>query len=135
VLGLDRGGACRGLAYRVAAQLVPATWAYLWEREMSNRSYECRTLRLDTAQGHVAARGFVVDRHHPNYAGKLDPARVAATICAAEGQRGPCIAYLENTVRHLDQLGIPDRRLHALLRLVRARRAAPVRAAGDPAAR
>jgi cation transport protein ChaC len=135
VLGLDRGGACRGLAYRVAAQLVPATWAYLWEREMSNRSYECRTLRLDTAQGHVTARGFVVDRHHPNYAGKLDPARVAATICAAEGQRGPCIADLENTVRHLDQLGIPDRRLHALLRLVRARRAAPVRAAGDPAAR
>jgi cation transport protein ChaC len=124
VLGLDRGGACRGLAYRVAAQLVPATWAYLWEREMSNRSYECRVLPLDTAAGRIAARGFVVDRRHPNYAGKLDPARVAATICEAAGQRGPCVAYLENTVRHLDELGIPDRRLHELLRLVRARRAA-----------
>ena len=124
VLGLDRGGACRGVAYRVAAARVAATWDYLWEREMSNRSYECRVLPLELDGRRVDARGFVVDRRHPNYAGKLSPARIAAVICAAAGQRGPCFAYLENTVRHLDELGIPDRRLHGLLDLVRARRAA-----------
>jgi cation transport protein ChaC len=55
----------------------------------------------------------------PTMPASLPRAHVAATICAAEGQRGPCLAYLENTVRHLDDLGIPDRRLHALLDLVR----------------
>ena len=32
------------------------------------------------------------------------------------GTGGTGIEYLENTVRHLDELGIPDTRLHELLR-------------------
>jgi glutathione-specific gamma-glutamylcyclotransferase len=126
VLGLDRGGACRGIAYRVAAPLVEQVWSYLWEREMSMRSYHCRLLSIAVAGRNVEARTFVVDRTHPNYAGKLDPLRTAEIICDAHGQRGACFSYLENTVRHLDQLGIPDRRLHELLtRCMRA--AAPRR--------
>lgn len=125
VLGLDRGGACRGIAYRVAAARVEQVWGYLWEREMPTRSYHCRLLPIDVAGRTVKARTFVVDRGHPSYAGKLDVARTAEIICHAHGQRGACFAYLENTVKHLDQLGIPDRRLHDLLHAVRARRHAP----------
>ena len=125
VLGLDRGGACRGIGYRVAASRVDQVWSYLWEREMSMRSYHCRLLPITVGGRSVDARTFVVDRDHPNYAGKLDPARTAAIICDAHGQRGACFSYLENTVRHLDQLGIPDRRLHELLLAVHARRKAP----------
>src|SRR5690348_14536392 len=35
VLGLDRGGACKGIAYRVPAADVAAALHYLWDREMS----------------------------------------------------------------------------------------------------
>lgn len=124
VLGLDRGGACRGIAYRVAASRVDQVWSYLWEREMSMRSYHCRLLPIAVAGRCVEARTFVVDRGHRNYAGKLDPARTAEIICDAHGQRGACFSYLENTVRHLDQLGISDRRLHDLLHRVHTRRRA-----------
>jgi len=122
VLGLDRGGSCRGIAYRVAASRVEEVMAYLWEREMSNRSYHCKRIELEVAGVAVPARCFVVDRKHPNYAGKLEQARVAELIAAGHGQRGANAAYLENTVRHLDQLGLPDPRLRRLLDAVRARR-------------
>ena len=67
----------------------------------------------------VHARGFVIDRAHRSYAGKLGIERMAEIIRGAHGRRGACSAYLENTVRRLDQLGIPDRRLHELLAAVR----------------
>jgi len=127
VLGLDRGGACRGVAYRIAAAHVEAVWSYLWEREMTNRSYHCRLLPLDLDGAGIRARTFVVDRTHPNYAGKLNAERTAEIICDAVGQRGACYAYLASTVDHLDQLGIPDPRLHALLAAVHVRREATSR--------
>lgn len=120
VLGLDRGGACRGIAYRVAAANVERVWTYLWEREMLTRAYQCRRVRIHLATGPVMARAFVIDRHHRQYAGKLSLEQTAALVCQGHGQRGPCRAYLENTVKHLDQLGVPDARLHQLLARVRA---------------
>ena len=33
VLGLDRGGSCRGVVYQVAAEAAAATRAYLWQRD------------------------------------------------------------------------------------------------------
>ena len=121
VLGLDRGGACRGIAYRVAAARVDHALQYLWEREMVNNSYICRHVDLQLATGHVRARAFVINRAHEQYAGKLPLARTVELIFQGHGQRGACRAYLENTVRHLDLLGIPDKRLHQLLIEVRGR--------------
>jgi cation transport protein ChaC len=119
VLGLDRGGACRGIAYRVTADRVEATMHYLWEREMLNRSYFCRRVRVRIGSRDTPARTFIVDRAHRNYAGRLELDRTVEIIRDAEGQRGPCVAYLENTVKHLAELGIPDRRLQAILHAVR----------------
>lgn len=121
VLGLDAGGACRGIAYRVAARNAPRVMAYLWRREMPMRVYACREVKIDVSGRPVRARAFVVRRDHPNYAPDLSVARTVQLVCQGHGKRGPCRAYLENTVRHLDQLGIPDRRLHAILQRVEAR--------------
>jgi cation transport protein ChaC len=120
VLGLDRGGACRGIAYRVHAEHVDKVMAYLWEREMVTRAYRCHKVTIHLATGPVKARAFIVDRKHKQYAGKLSPEKLAALVCQGHGQRGPCRTYLENTVKHLDQLGVPDKRLHELLLKVRA---------------
>jgi cation transport protein ChaC len=119
VLGLDRGGACRGVAFRVPAVDVEAALAYLWEREMSDRSYRMKELAVETPSGTVMARAFVVDPVAPNYAGRLSLEETARLILQGVGRRGPCRQYLENTVRQLEALGVVDGPLHRLEAKVR----------------
>ncbi|BAI72582.1 cation transport protein [Azospirillum sp. B510] len=126
VLGLDRGGACRGLVFRVAAADVPSALDYLWDREMVNRVYRPRMLRVRLRDGrseggldNVRACCFIVDRDHPQYCPGLDESAVVCRIAGCRGQRGPNIEYLANTVRHLEDLGIHDARLSKLYERVR----------------
>ena len=122
VLGLDRGGSCHGLAYRVPAAESEAVVAYLYEREMTTYAYDSRWLRLRTRNGPITAVAFVVDRGHKEYAGRLAADRVVEMIAQGSGDRGSCQQYLENTVHHLEALGLSDPTLKRLLRLVHARR-------------
>jgi len=130
VLGLDRGGSCRGIAYRIAERKAADVFAYLKEREMTSYPstvYEERLVPVELARGRrVRAHAYVADHRHPQYAGKLPLERVAELVCQGHGARGPCSDYLSNTVRHLDELGIKDGPLHELLRHVeRVRRQMP----------
>ena len=118
VLGLDRGGSCMGRALRVAAPDRERVFGYLEEREMPEEIYSCRKLQLVTPQGRIEAYGFVVNRDNALYAGGLAPAAMAARIAACAGRRGSNRAYLENTVCHLDELGIGDGPMHRLLDMV-----------------
>jgi len=121
VLGLEAGGACRGIAYRVSSRNATRVMKYLWKREMPNRTYACREVKIRLARQSVRARAFVVRRDHPQYAPDLSVNRTVQLICQGKGMRGHCLTYLENTVRHLDELGIPDRRLHAILKRAETR--------------
>jgi len=116
VLGLDRGGACRGRAYRIAAQRAKPVARYLHEREMLSGVYEPRWVRVVSDAGSLTAVTYVADRAHPHYAGKLAPESIVAIIRQGVGTAGSNIDYLANTVRHLDELGIADGPLHRLLR-------------------
>jgi len=118
VLGLDHGGACRGIAYRVAAEETRAVRAYLYARELSYPVYAPKRLAVALDGCAVTAEAFVVNRRHDAYAGKLSAERVAAIIRAACGRRGSNREYLDNTVRHLEGLGIADGPLHRLRDLV-----------------
>ena len=121
VLGLDRGGSCRGIAFLVADEKVDRVLAELWEREMPRRVYSPRVVRIDFAGGHNArALTFVADRAHEAYMGRMEIDRVARTIADCSGARGPNADYLFNTLRHLDALGIRERRLDALARAVQS---------------
>ena len=132
VLGLAPGGACRGLVYRVPPGEGEAVMDYLHEREMVTGVYNPRWLTVDTAEGRVMAAGFVVDVHHPQYAGRLRDADMAAIIRHAQGSGGPNLDYLRNTVHHLDALDMHDHALHRLLRHVEATGGAPTDSApGD----
>jgi len=122
VLGLDRGGACRGRVFRIAAAHAQKAARYLHERELVTPIYEPRWLRVQTPQGPVRAVAYVVDRKNREYMGKLSTARIVSLIRQARGVSGSNRDYLINTVRHLDELGVPDGPLHRLLRLVEGRR-------------
>ncbi len=116
VLGLNRGGACRGMAFQIAAQDVQCALDDLWVREMPRRTYLPRMLSVRMARSAVRALVFVADPSHYAYAGKLALERSARLIAAAHGLRGANADYLCNTVNHLRELGVRDRaleRLHA----------------------
>ena len=120
VLGLDHGGACRGMLFRVARALAAPVLESLWEREMVTAVYKPKLLPV-RADGGLTFRAcaFVVDRTHPQYCRGLDLARTAALIRRGVGGRGPNIDYLANTVAHLEILGIADHGLSLLLAAVR----------------
>ncbi len=120
VLGLDRGGACKGIVYRVPRADVAPALHYLWEREMANRTYHLREVPLATPRGTVTAQAFVVNRTHRSYAGRLSLEETARLILQGIGARGPCRQYLENTVAELKKLGLVDGPLHRLEATVKA---------------
>ena len=123
VFGLDRGGSCRGCAYRVAVENVDEVIAYLDDREMLNKVYVPKYLKVRLDDGRrVSGYGFVARREHRQYAGKLPVARTAELIRQGRGPHGSGFEYVANTVRHLDDIGIHDDFLHRVLAAARAGR-------------
>ncbi len=109
VLGLDRGGSCVGLAFRVPGALHEEVMAYLRERELVTHVYKERCLRVTLEGGdRVDAVTYVVDRAHPQYAGALDVEAAVAIVSGALGYSGPNEDYVLNTVAHLKGLRIRD---------------------------
>ncbi|MBO6717381.1 MAG: gamma-glutamylcyclotransferase [Rhizobiaceae bacterium] len=124
VLGLDRGGSCVGLAFRVPAGLRDEVMAALRARELVTNVYLERELplRLDGGET-VRAVTYVVDRAHTQYAGPLDVEQAVARVVGAVGQSGANEDYVLNTVEHLGALSIRDHWLEAVARRVAATRA------------
>lgn len=117
VLGLDRGGSCRGTCFRVHPGNVESVTEMLWRREMITRVYKPRRIRVQTASGPVLAQTFVANPGHEQYAGKLSLEAMAVMIRAGRGVAGENSEYLANTVGHLLALGIDDGPLHRLMDL------------------
>ncbi len=117
VLGLDRGGTCRGLAFRVAAAQRAKTLAYLRRREQVTNVYrEClrSVWLLDDPRRRVAALCYVVDRSHPQYAGRLSLAEQLDLVRQGHGHAGPNRDYVVATVKELEAQGFRDANLHLL---------------------
>jgi cation transport protein ChaC len=117
VLGLDRGGACRGIAYRVAANDRAKTVAYLRGREQVTSVYleTTRQIRLEgDPQRQVAALCYVVDRGHPQYAGRLSLAEQLHFVRQGHGRSGANRDYVLATVPALEALGYRETALHLL---------------------
>ena len=117
VLGLDRGGACRGIAYRVAAELRDATVAYLRAREQVTKVYLEVTRRVTlatTPPRDVDALVYLVDRSHPQYAGRLDLERQVHLVRQGHGRSGANRDYVLATVAEIEAQGCHDSGLHSI---------------------
>jgi len=121
VLGLDRGGVCEGLAYRIAAPRAAETRRYLRSREQVNGVYREALLPVELERHppvEVMALTYIVERAHPNYAGRLPLATQARLIRGGKGVSGANLDYLVSTVWHLGELGIRERELERLVAMV-----------------
>jgi cation transport protein ChaC len=124
MMGLDRGGQCRGMTLRLAEDTVEAQLGKLVRREMPVRpsskpfTHGYRWLQVQTSQGLVRAIAFVVNRKGGNYMGGLTLDETAGILARACGHAGSCAEYLHNTISQLEALGIRDRNLWRLQSLV-----------------
>ncbi len=117
VLGLDRGGMCRGIAYRVPASARADTIAYLRGREQVTTVYveTMRQIELeDESRRRVRALCYIVDRSHVQYAGRLTLAESLHHVRQGHGRSGPNRDYVLETVRALEGLGYRETDLHLL---------------------
>jgi len=113
VFGLDRGGSCRGLAFRVLEKDVKDVISYLYEREMVTSVYRPRWLNIKIGEAQskttVPSYLFVTDPTHSQYTGKMSEDETIKIVLQGHGKAGSCLDYLSNTFEHLLQLGIHDR--------------------------
>jgi glutathione-specific gamma-glutamylcyclotransferase len=110
VFGLDRGGACVGMAFRVPAEEREPVLAYLRERELPTNVYKERILAVRLADGRsVHAVAFVVDRGHAQYGGKIAASDAAVTVARSHGRSGPNVEYVVSVHAELKAMGIADR--------------------------
>jgi cation transport protein ChaC len=122
VLGLDRGGACRGIAFRVAATQRDEVINYLRGREQTTHVYRevMRSVWLENeARGRVSALAYVVDRGHVQYAGRLSLHEQLRYVRQGHGRSGNNRDYVLETVRSIEAQGFRDTPLHQLALLLR----------------
>jgi glutathione-specific gamma-glutamylcyclotransferase len=135
MLGLDSGGSCRGVLYRIAAEDIEGELDIVWRREMVTGAYRPCWVTAHAASGRRRAVTFLINHAHERYAGRLEDEAVVEAVAHACGPLGACADYLFTTTAHLEQLGIADRSLRRLCRAVRARQAAGTKEAAPlPAA-
>jgi glutathione-specific gamma-glutamylcyclotransferase len=117
VLGLDRGGACRGIAFRVAPALRDSTIEYLRAREQTTHVYRevMRAVWLNnSSQQRVSALTYVADRSHVQYAGRLPLNEQLRIVRQGHGRSGNNRDYVLATVKAIEAEGFRDEQLHRL---------------------
>jgi len=135
VFGLDRGGSCEGIAFRVAASKADDTLHYLQEREQVTGVYRERILPIRlgapeivdgqetpestlTKTRTVRAVVFVVDETHRQYVTDLSIDVQAEIIRAARGKGGPNADYVLQTAERLKAMNVRDTHLERLVGLL-----------------
>lgn len=121
VLALDRSTSdcCHGLALQVAEQDAKSVLVELRRRELISYAYVETKVQLEiTGIGIQTALAYVIDRNHHQYC-QIGLEKQALVIATAMGGRGRNQDYLEKTVAKLNELGIGDSELDALLQKVR----------------
>jgi cation transport protein ChaC len=111
VLGLDRGGCCQGIAFRIPAICIETELKMLWRREMLTGAYLPRWLpmQLKGKNGpRVKALAFVMNRQHESYTGRLPDLTVVSHLRDAVGLYGPAKDYLRHTLEGLLKEGFRD---------------------------
>ena len=120
MMGLDRGGSCQGVAYRLPAEDRFGQLGRLVRREMSVKpaTNTPRWIRIRRSKGQLRALAMTVNPKGSAYIGRLPPEEVARMLAVAAGHLGSGAEYLFQTVKHLDEYGIRDAYLWRLQELV-----------------
>jgi cation transport protein ChaC len=120
VFGLDRGGSCQGVAYKIAAANWPAVHEYLTKRELITEVYRevLKPVTLANGGGTVHALTYIVNHGHPQCARTLKDEIILQLVRQGHGEAGFNIDYVRATHRKLAELGIRDDNLDRIAALL-----------------
>lgn len=120
VLSLERGGSCRGIAFRLSESTSREELRKLWRREMSLGSYHPRWLEGHAGPDRFPVLAFIANPHCSGYAGRLPVDEMVQSLATARGKFGSSAEYLFQTQAALESHGILDARVRRLAERVRA---------------
>lgn len=121
MLALDRGGTCKGIAYRIDEPDIEHELELLWRREMVCDFYIPRWVDIANEHGKSigSAIAFTIDSRSPQYVADLDMHTIVQRLATAKGSLGSCRDYLFRTCMGLTESGCTDMALDHLASLVR----------------
>ncbi len=119
MVALDQGGECRGLAFRIPAEIVKQESETVWVRELIYGDYLPVFVNISTPQGEVEALTFAIDPEGERYAPNLSDEQTARMIAEGGGWIGSNLEYLDSLVDHLQTLGLSDPDIEELHRRAR----------------
>jgi glutathione-specific gamma-glutamylcyclotransferase len=113
MMGLKRGGACEGAVLRFPGENRHGELVRLLRREVDCQDDfdTIQFIQAATAEGAVPAIAFWAEPEGCRYFVDHGPAGTARILARACGHLGSGAAYLYETVRKLDELGIHDTHL------------------------
>jgi cation transport protein ChaC len=120
MLCLVPGGACDGIAFRIAADKVDSETRILWMREMLSGSYVPTWVALEIDGAPIRGVTFVVNEAHPRYLPEVPTEEKARRIASAEGPLGSNRDYLFRTAEALAAHGLEDPYIADMAARVRA---------------
>jgi glutathione-specific gamma-glutamylcyclotransferase len=120
VLGLEHGGRCRGVAYRIPSAKVESELRLLWRREMMLGSYVPHWLHAHADGTQFRVLGFIVNHRSSGYAPNVPDPTVIEILARSAGRFGKGLDYLRQTAAGLASSGIVDRRIVRLNELATA---------------
>lgn len=125
MMGLDRGGQCSGILYRLPPGEEERNLDALIRREMRIKppagmpiTQVARWLTVETRGERMRAVTFVLNRGGPGYRGPRPHEETAEILAKSCGMNGSGAEYLYKTVAKLAEHGIHDRNLWRLQELV-----------------
>lgn len=121
VLGLDCGGTCAGIAFRMDPQKLEDEFAMVWRREMLTGSYVPMWLPIHDSEGRQfgIAAAFTINHLGTSYAGGLERHAIIHRLATAAGFLGTAAEYLFQTCEALRSHGLADADLELLAAEVR----------------
>ena len=117
VLGLDDGGSCVGVVYKVSPANWPEVLAYIRKRELVSEAYRevVKSVQLVGQSDSVDAVTYVVNHQHAQFFALQPIEKTLAMVMQGHGLAGSCVDYILNTVAHLRGLGIHEAELEDII--------------------
>lgn len=130
MLGLDRGGSCRGVLFRVAADGARDELRLVWRREMATGVYRARWVDAQFDGGRARAITFVVNHAHPRYLRGLTMPEMVRFVRTGRGHLGSCEAYVDALLAQLAAMSVRDAGMERLRAALGKSPGAPASAPG-----
>ena len=120
MLGLDAGGSCKGIVYKLERKNQIKEIDLLFKREMITGAYIPKLLKTTLLSGEkVTSLSFTVDKNNKNYISNISLKQIANFIYHAHGFLGSCQEYLNFTISSLEELGIKDIKMKKISSLIK----------------